>query len=313
MKSIVKAIPMVLALCCLHCNLENDRSGKVIRNKARLEKAVPQSLPQMIHRVVGSDSPQPFRTTPSNLQGDLCYAILSLGELGPGMFGMTWLAPEETFPNGPEKGICSTVQFDLLNPATITSKVLIPETSADMPASEKIIRAELSFNYVDATFQVNDSSPEYTIRTVYSTTATAADVTGTMQQGDKLIKLPGETIFHWANATGTSANRSDVADGLFVDSTVVDYEHPGDGNPDYIPVTANFFEELPVTHELLTDTAKVWTLAFDLEDAIVWNIDPADITSPQQYVAAFRLKFGPNQSTTYGENDDGIRAQLKIE
>jgi hypothetical protein len=78
-------------------------------------------------------------------------------------------------------------------------------------------------------------------------------------------------------------------------------------------MTANFHEELDVTYELITDTSKTWVLDFDLSDAIVWSADPATFTSPMDILEAFRLKFGPNRTTTQGEEDDGIRADLRIE
>ena len=235
-----------------------------------------------------------YRFTPSNLAGDLCFAFLSPGNLGPGMFPMTWLAPDESFPFGPESGTDSTVSFDLASPVDISGKLRVPASEDYMPSVQKIIRAELYFNYVDATFTLNEQ--EYTVRTVYATSWTADDVTGTMNQGDKLIKLAGGTEFFWANAAGTSADRSAVSSGLIQDVTVTAYIQPSDGNQDYVPVTANFMEEFPVTYSLITDTTKVWTLEFILDGAIVldWAEDLATLTEPQDILAAFRLKFGPN-------------------
>ncbi|MBN2716583.1 MAG: hypothetical protein JXX14_12070 [Deltaproteobacteria bacterium] len=302
-----------MALLCLCCGEGDDRGGKVVRNRAKLTKLTAASQTPFLFRAIGDTAPMANRTSPANLSGDLCYAILSLGDLGPGMWAMTWLAPEETFPDGPESGTCSAVQFDLANPFTISNSVLVPETEGDMPSHQIIGRVELSFNYVDATFQVSDTAPVYTIRTVYASTATASDVTGIMQRGDKLIRLPGETAFQWANSAGTSTSRQEVETGLFADKTVTGYKFPGQGNPDYVPVTANFYEELPVTYALITDSTKIWTLEFDLSNAILWENDPTTFTSPQAYVAAFRLKFGPNQTTTMGEADDGIRARLRID
>ncbi|MBU0935743.1 MAG: hypothetical protein KKC64_08990, partial [Spirochaetes bacterium] len=67
-----------------------------------------------------------------------------------------------------------------------------------------------------------------------------------------------------------------------------------------------------VDWDTLADTGKTWTLSFILENAIVWTVAPDTLTTPQAILDAFRLKFGPNQSTTYGEEDDGIRATLSI-
>jgi hypothetical protein len=287
--------------------------GTVIQNSARFTKA---SVP------LGSIAPDPSVAEPrvvdpgtqagaTNLVGDLCYAILSLGDLGPGMFAMTWLAPADTFPNGPTSGTSSTVQFSLASPSVVSGQILVPTRPADMPTRQQIIRAELAFNYVDATFDVAGTlDGTFTIRTVYATTATAPDTTGTMYRGDKLIRLPLESAFQWASAAGLATTRPTTP---YQDATVTDAVYAGDGNPDYVPVTANFPTALDVTHDLITDTSRVWTLSFDISSAIVWSTDPDAITAEADLVEAFRLKFGPNQSSTSGETDDGIRASLTIE
>lgn len=323
MKLSVIAGILLLTTLILGCPMEEEgRDGVVVRNTARLERAeasgpsaslqAPRSVTGTSVRSVSQDGDGKYRTTPDDLSGDLCYAILSLGDLGPGMFGMTWLAPESTFPDGPSSGVMSNVIFTLAAPTDISGYVVAPESADGMPSRQEIIRAELSFNYVDAVFSLGTPPIEYRIRTVYATTAEADDVSGTMRRGDKLIRLPDETVFKWASAAGLHDTRPET--GAYQDSTVVDAVFPGDGNPDYVPVTANFPVPLPVTYALLTDPAKIWTLTFDLSDAILWgDTDPETLSSPEAIVAAFRLKFGPNQSTTYGEEDDGIQAALTIE
>lgn len=293
------------------CSLFGPESGLVIDNKARLETAA--SSRSMLPRTVAQDSSRAvsgFRSTPESISGDLAWAFLSLGDLGPGMFPMTWLAPEDSFPETPESGSVSNVVFDLADPVTISAKVLIPASASDMPERQEILRAELNFNYVDTTFVLGDQT--YTVRTVYTTSFTATDVEGTMRRGDKLIRLPGETDFKWADNNGVYLTRVDASDGPYQDSTVTGYVQPPEGNQDYIPVTANFPQSLPVDWDTLADTGKTWTLSFILENAIVWTVAPDTLTTPQAILDAFRLKFGPNQSTTYGEEDDGIRATLSI-
>lgn len=293
-----------------------SRDGRVIASSSRLEKLSP---PPELRRGPGDTAAGAIeiingqhRSTPDNLSGDLSFAILSLGELGPGMFGMTWLAPPETFPFGPQTGCLSTVLFDLANPATITNQIFVPASASDMPPLRQIIRAELSFNYVDATFTIGESQQTYVIRTVYGESMTGPDVSGTMYMGDKLILLPGETQFQWANTTSTNPERSAVAEGLIREPTITEYVFPTE-HRNYIPVTANFLQNLLVDYELITDPEKVWTLRFDLGNAIVWREDPSTLSTPQELLDAFRLKFGPNQSTTYGEEDDGIRATLTVD
>jgi len=202
----------------------------------------------------------------------------------------------------------------LLNP--FAGKIKIPSSEGEMPSAKQIIRSELMYNYVDTTFKLTGTSGvdgEYTVRTVYSTTATADDVTGTMEKGDKLIKSSAESRFKWCNSGACSETRSAVSTGIYQDSTVTGYVHPSDGNPDYVNVTANFPTAVDVTYSQLTDSAKVWTLDFSVTNGIVWASLPNTFSSVQSILNSFRLKFGPNQSTTQGEEDDGIRASLSIQ
>ena len=104
-----------------------------------------------------------------------------------------------------------------------------------------------------------------------------------------------------------------MVDGLIQDKPVSQYVHPAEGNPDYVAVTANFPEPLAVDVALITNEQKIWTLTFELTDAVAWSDDPATLDTPQDLLAAFQLKLGPNQSTTLGRSDDGIRASLRIE
>lgn len=314
------AINTAIALLFTSCGMMGEGTGgggRVVSNNARLNLGGAGFAPKVLSPMVAIQTNQidgAYRSTPVNLAGDLCYAFLSLGELGPGMFPMTWLAPAESFPDGPRSGSCSTVQFDLAQPEIILGKLKIPESAGDMPARKEIIRAELNFNYVDASFVVGegDSAQTYVIRTVFTFEYSSPDVDGVMKSGDKLILLPGETMFRWANASGTSASRDSVLEGLIQEATVTEIV-PGDGNQDYVPVTANFPNPVAVEYDALSDTTKVWTLSFLLQNAIVWDRNPELYSTPQEWLAGFRLKFGPNRSTTYGEDDDGIRSQLYID
>jgi|GEM_PF-2957664 len=326
MKSAFTCLCLGMLLGCGMLDGDSRNGGRVISNKAKLEQKSSAAAKKAEYisgnlalsktevNIESQTINGQYRSSPNNLSGDLCFAFLSLGDLGPGMFPMTWLAPSESFPDGPSSGSCSTIKFDLSDPEIIVGKLKIPESSGDMPARKEIIRAELNFNYVDASIEVGegDSALSYVIRTVYTSAYTAEDVSGTMYLGDKLIRLPSEDKFRWANSEGTSFNRDSVATGIFRDNTVTEVVH-GDGNQDYVPVTANFPTEVTVDYGMLADTSKVWTLSFELANAIVWSADPNTFTSPQDLVKNFRLKFGPNRSTTYGEADDGIRSQLSID
>lgn len=309
MKRIRYAYLALIPAIAIGCGLfGGDGSGIVVDNVARFEKAGSALASSRDTTLDGDGS---YRTTPSDLSGDLCYAILSLGDLGPGMFSMLWLAPDETFPEGPTSGVISNVRFSLAAPADIGGFVVIPADEAGMPDRSEIIRVELSFNYVDARFTLEDGGDEYVIRTVYATEFEASDATGVMERGDKLIKTPDSGEFRWADSDGLYVARPA---NPYRDATVVDAVYPGDGNPDYVPVTANFPVPLAVTYTTLGSAGKTWTLAFDLSDAVLWgDADPRTFAAPERLVEAFRLKFGPNQSTTAGETDDGIQASLSID
>ncbi len=290
------------------------RGGRVVENSARLVSTSLASPPLAVGTPAASCGDDAARCTPENVSGDLCYAILGLGELGGDFFSMTWLAPESTFPEGPRSGTCSTVQFDLQATTSVNGMIEIPDSEESMPARQDLIRAELMFNYVDVRFTLpGPLAGSYVVRTVYATSATAPDVAGTMALGDKLVRAEGESTFRWCNAAGCDEDRAAVAAGIIQDATVVDYAFPGDGNPDYVNVTANFLEAVPVSYALLQDPTRTWTLDFSVSDAIVWSVPPSEMADLPAMLDAFRLKFGPNRSTTYGETDDGIRATLTLD
>lgn len=316
-----KRITWVTALSAAALISGCGSSDRVVPNNARLlssslAPALAPSSGRALRAAVAATAcdDAATRCTPQNVTGDLCYAFLGLGQLGGDYFPMTWLAPESSFPDGPRSGTCSSVQFDLLASTSVTGRIKIPGAAGDMPASQAIIRAELMFNYVDVEVALPDPlAGTWTVRTVYATSATAPDVDGAMQKGDKLLRTAGEAAFRWCNASACSGRRDEVAAGIVQDRTVTDAVHPGQGNPDYVNVTANLYPEVPVSYGLLEDGSKTWTLDFSVTDAVVWAAPPATFTGEPSMLAAFRLKFGPNRSTTMGEADDGISGALTIE
>lgn len=303
------------------CGDEGSRSdfaSQMIDNNAILQSSSLTSLSLMSSTCDNDET----RCTPTNLEGDVCYAIYMMGELGGESFSGYWLWPESVSDpeEGLESGTCSATTFNLGTSTSFNASVQIPESSGEMPTVKDIIRVELAFNYVDATVTINNGTlnDTYTIRTVYASTADESDADDTMVQGDKLVKASGASEFSWCNSSGCNTSRSAVSTGIIQDATVTEYEFPsGGGNTDYIPVTANFGENganaVTVTYDQMANTDLTWTLDFDLSSAIVWSESPSNFTNVQDMVDAFRLKFGPNQSTTNGETDDGIQATISIE
>lgn len=288
------------------CN-NGGSNGQLVANNAKLVKS-----DSSVTRVACTGAVT--ACSPTNLQGRIYSASVMLGPLGDSAYGMTWLGATDDIINDPSTGKGGTLEFNLTDQTTFSGKISIP-TEAKMPSPPTISRAELNFDYVDATFTLSGTTGvdgAYTVRTIFVTDTTVDDVTGTLYRADKMVKAPGETAFKWCNATTCSADRTAVATGLLTDSTLKNYQHPGQGNLNYPPYSVNLKEDLSVTYAQISSTTNVWTLDFDLASAVQFEAMPSTFDSVSDVVQNFKLKYAPNSSSSQGSDDDGIRATLTI-
>ncbi|NOX49561.1 MAG: hypothetical protein GXP16_03375, partial [Gammaproteobacteria bacterium] len=157
------------------------------------------------------------------------------------------------------------------------------------------------YDYLDATFTLSGTADSanmdnsFVIRTVFSATASADDVTGTMQLGDKLIRTSTETQFSWCDDTNCSDVRSDVAGNLITEAKLVNYTYPGDGNPNYVPFVVPISNNLTVSHAQLTTPESWWEVTFDMTNAIQFSLKPESISNRPSLLEAFELVYEPDQ------------------
>lgn len=237
--------------------------------------------------------------TPTNLGGRIFSGGPMLGELGNDAFNITMLGATDEIIQDPSTGIGGSLEFSLIEATTLTGKYAVP-SEEDMPASPIITRMEFNYDYLDATFTLENTGAAnvldktFIIRTVFVTEATANDVSGTMIRGDKLIRTNSETSFRWCNTTSCSANRSDVAEGLIQESKLVNYEFPGQGNENYIPFTVPIEPTLTVTYDELTAEGNVWSVDFSMTNAIIFETAPNALTTESGLLESFELSYEPS-------------------
>ncbi len=254
--------------------------------------------------------------TPTNLEGRIFSGGAMLGELGEGAFQITMLGATDDIILDPSSGIGGTLEFSLIDSTVLSGKYAVP-SEEDMPDPPIITRMEFSYDYLDATFTLENTAggatldKTFTIRTVFVTEATADDVSGTMSRGDKLIKTSEETTFRWCNSSGCAATRTDVAEGLIQESKLVDYEFPGQGNPEYIPFSVPISPSFTVTYEELTAEGNVWVVDFDMTGAIVFATTPDALSTEPDLLASFELSYEPDQNNAGQETE--ISATLAIQ
>ena len=310
--SCMQKLPFIFAISlAAGCHLEDSET---VENRTRLlSSTINAESPAEIARFAPSCSATNLSCTPTNIEGRIYSASIMLGPLGPAAFGMTLLAGNDEILKDPSKGHGGTTYFNLRDSPLFTGKITIP-TAEEMPSPPVVSRIELSYDYLDVEFTLQGSAIDgtYRVREVFARTATAADVTGEMQRGDKLISTPQDPSWKWCNATQCSADRASVALGLLVEQDFVNYVQPRDGNPYYLPYVVEFTETMNVSHEQISSPANVWRVDFDLRNAILFHSEPAGFTDIMSALAAFHLSFAPNQQQGNGESSPSIRAKLEI-
>ena len=166
---------------------------------------------------------------------------------------------------------------------------------------------EFYFDYLDTTITLSGTSDAqsmddtFVIRTVFAETATETDVSGTMMQGDKLIRSSAETTFRWCNNTTCSETRDDVESGIIQDIGLVNHEFPGQGNPNYITFSVPVTNDFSVTHAQLVTPGSWWDVTFDMTNAILFSSAPSAVDSRSTLLNIFSLDYNPDQENTTQE------------
>lgn len=176
---------------------------------------------------------------------------------------------------------------------------------------------EFLYDYLDATFTLsgtngNAADGVFVIRTVFAKTATADDVTGTMQQGDKLYKMSSESNFKWCNLSTCSETRDAVSSNIIQDTDIVNYPQPDEGNPNYVPFVVPVSPVLTVSEADLNGGLD-WAVDFNMTNVVLFldgetPVAISTLSSAIDVIHYFKLSYSP--SSTGEDTDTDISVSL---
>lgn len=307
-----------LSLAAIFLTACQPGEEKEVKTDVKLSSSVIEqnsTVSNVSRRVAGIDGPAcssaTIQCTPLDLEGRIFSGNAMLGELGPGARALTMLGASDEVLENPSHGIGGTLYFSLMEKTVLAGKYYAP-AEEDMPSNPIITRMEFNYDYLDATVKLSGTADTnldgiYIVRTVFVTRATAEDVNGEMQQGDKLLRKIGETQFRWCNTSGCSTTRSDVATGLIQETKLVEYIYPGQGNENYIPFTVPVDNELKLSYEKLTAEGNTWSVDFDMTNAIKWHQAPSTFNSEGSILSNFELDYIPDQ-----QHGDGSQPEISV-
>jgi hypothetical protein len=290
--------------------------GQVISNSALLLSTDYSGLNFQTVAACGSSA---TTCTPSGFKGRVFAASTMLsenGELGKDTTGyaMTFLADSDAVIERPDVGKTGSLTFDLTAPATFSGKISIP-TEDQMPANPGLSRVEIAFDYIDSTFElsglgVTALNKTWTVRTIFvnSDTIGGKAVVG----GDLLIKeaAAAETEFAWCNASGCSTTTKPTSHHTLASAiAALAGAATREGNPNYAYYSVDFPEVVSTTYAEISDATRLWSLDFDITNAIKWTAAPSTFTTIEDILANFKLPyFCPDT----GCDSSGITASLTI-
>lgn len=293
-------------------NACSDEGGTIVGNSSKIKG----SKLSLVAAAPCSESAT--SCTPSNLSGRIFAAGALIGQNSDGEknYNMTFLASSEEVINDPSDPSHppGEMTFDLLSPVVFSGLISIP-SEEDMPLPPVVSRIESYFDYVDTAFVLSGTSTlddSYVIRTVMRKTAIESDVTGTMKLGDKLIRKSSEEKFRWCDAS--SCDHSKRPEKPLQDENILAIDSKNDsqpGNPDYALYSIDFTKNLTVTYEQISDPTHLWSLDFDVSNAISFKAVPSTLSNEVALVTNFSLAFGCN-TRDCETNDNCIKATLSI-
>ena len=322
------------------CEFEEDEDeggGVVVGNNAQFTNA--QTL-----LTSGTCETSSLKCTPSNLEGRVFAAGAMLsndesknrendegegGEDGeedktPEMshgYNMTFLADSEDIINDPSapghpEG---TLNFNLLEQTKFSGLISIPSED-QMPEHPIVLRIESYFDYIDASIEFpgldEDLKGPFVVRTVFRVSAESEDVDDTMLIRDKLVKLPGANSFTWCDSSRCDYSARPTSP--LQDSRVKTLSEIGDGGPgnqSYGLFTVNLLSPLTVDYATISDSNKVWTIDFKLENTVQFASAPSSWQTVADMVADFNLAYYCSNRFCPQKNEpdvDYISASLTI-
>jgi len=293
-------------------NNSSGASGQVIKNYSKVLSSQVDISALKVTSVSSTIecSGSSSNCTPDNLKGRIFAAGALLGEVtDDNNFNMFFMADSEDIISDPSDTSHpeGTTSFDLESPTEFSGLISIPSSADDMPKSAVITRLETYFDYIDAEVTLvgtddgaNTLDGTYIIRTVFRKTATAEDIAEgeSMQLGDKLIRVEGDETFRWCDASGCdNTTRPDDDEAPLQDSNLLTIDANNNdqpGNIDYALYSIDLDSEVTVTYEQISDLTRLWTIDYNVLNAVGWTNTPENFTSEKDIVENFVLEFGCN-------------------
>lgn len=290
--------------------------GEVIKNSSQLTSTL------LVNNAYQTQAVTPCLAsattcTPEGFAGRVYAASAMLGEeanngLGEGAYGMTFLADNADTINRPDQGKFGTLTFDLTSPSVFSGLISIPSED-QMPSSPYMPRLEIAFDYLDAKFELSGHSDtslntEWTIRVIMVKDGTIGDlaVTG----GDLLIKQGASGTFQWCSSAGCSTTRPSSPYTLTSAVQALATAATREGNTNYAYYSVDLATPLRPTFSEISDTTRLWTIDFDIENAIQWTAAPSTFTAAKDFLANFKLPYACNYDGC--DQSGGITATLTI-
>ena len=293
---------------------DDHHGGQVVKNSSKI-------ISTQLSLVEGSPCAASSKTcTPSNLSGRIFAAGALLGKEQDGTknYNMTFLADSEEVINNPSDPSHPEGKntFNLESPLVFSGLISLPSEEF-MPETPVITRIESYFDYIDASFSfsaVEVLAENFVVRTVMRKTAKADDVNGVMMLGDKLIRKEGESNFRWCDEV--SCEHLTRPENPIQENSLLKIDEANDlqpGNPDYALYSIDLKQKQGVTvsYEEISDVTRLWTLDFDITNALSFTLVPEEFSSELDIVQNFSLEFGCNTEDCE-LSDNRITATLTI-
>ncbi len=307
----LSTVSIVLGACGLF-----GGGGKTIKNSAQLQSSI------LVNNNLELQAVAPCLATATTCTpdgfGGRVYAAGAMMEeegqsgQGAGGYSLTFLAATEAIIERPDEGKTGSLLFDLTTPAVFSGLISIPGED-DMPKAPNVPKVEISFDYIDAKFTLSGHSDtafntEWTVRSIMVKDDTIGGLA--VQGGDLLIKQGAEGTFQWCDSAGCSATRPTSPHRLASAVGALAEAGSRDGNPNYAPYSVALSTALKPTFAEISDTTRLWTLDFDIENAIGWTAAPSTFTTVEDFLANFKLPYACSASTC--DTTGGIEATLTI-
>ena len=310
--SSISTVSIVIGACGLF-----GGGGSTIKNSAQLQSTLLVNN-NLQFQAVDPCLATATTCTPDGFGGRVYSASVmieeagSSGGQGPGGYAMTFLAATEAIIDKPHEGKTGSLLFDLTSPTVFSGLISIPSED-DMPKSPSVPKVEIAFDYIASKFTLSGHSntefnTEWTVRTIMVKDDTIDGLA--VQGGDLLIKQGATGTFQWCDSSGCSTTRPTSPHRLASAVGAIAEAGTMQGNPNYAYYSVDLTAALTPTYAEISDVTRLWTLDFDIANAISWTAAPSTFSTVEDFLANFKLPYACAASTC--DTTGGIEATLTI-